>query len=82
MEKQQKAVTGEGNALRISIKFESVSGDSLQKRFNALAKYYGSISQPLQWTAEEFKKSLISNIERGTIVVEVIGGDYEAKAFA
>jgi hypothetical protein len=65
------AQTGGGIAPRIT--FESASGQTLQKRFNQLARYYRNTAQPAQWIAEEFKKSLISNIQRGTIVVEVNG---------
>jgi hypothetical protein len=69
MNETEKAVTGERTVARI--RFESPSGQSLQKRFNMLVKYYSGVAQPAQWTAEEFKKSLIRNIEAGTIVVEI-----------
>jgi len=75
--KTKQTVTGEGNASRVlsrgrtQIKFESVSGESLQKRFNQLARFYSSVSSAnsLDWTAEAFKKSLIATIERGTVIV-------------
>jgi hypothetical protein len=66
-----KTAAGKGNAPRII--FESVSGQTLQARFKQLARYYRDTAQPAQWIAEEFKKSLINNIERGTIVVEING---------
>jgi hypothetical protein len=64
-----QTVTGEGKLPRVTIKFESVSGKSLQSRFNTLARYYSNSDSPEQWIAEEFKKRLIANIERGTVVV-------------
>jgi hypothetical protein len=69
--KTEQNKTGSGNAP--SIIFESVSGQTLQARFKQLARYYRDTAQPAQWIAEEFKKSLINNIQRGTIVVEVNG---------
>jgi hypothetical protein len=71
MNKKPEAVTGERTVARI--RFESASGQTLQKRFGMLARYYSGTAQPAQWIAEEFKKSLIRNIEAGTILVEING---------
>jgi hypothetical protein len=73
-EQTDKEATGGSEASRVTIRFESVSGDSLQKRFNTLARSFGKQSQPLEWTAQEFKKCLIRNIENGTIVVSLDDG--------
>jgi len=75
MEKQQKAVMGSGNAPSVTIEFESVSGLSLQKRFNGLKRYYGSMvgDNTAEWVARQMKDTLIRNIQLGTIVVKIDG---------
>jgi hypothetical protein len=59
----------------VEIKFESVSGATLGKRFNTLKRYYGSLvaDNTGDWVANQIKESLIRNIQNGTIVVYVNG---------
>lgn len=66
---------GERRNLTVEIKFESVSGQSLVRRFNTLAASYSVslLQNPGDWVAEQFKNSLVSNIQRGTIIVNVDG---------
>jgi hypothetical protein len=65
------------NKTNVQIRYESPSGKSLAQRVNALTRYYAGLAQKpdndLAWIAEEFKKSLIRNIENGVIVVEADG---------
>lgn len=60
----------------VKIRFESVSGKSLSQRFNTLVRYYRKLAthNSPEWIANEFKRSLINNIQRGEIIVETNDG--------
>ena len=74
-------VTGDNKVCRVGapkgykIEFHSVSGMSLQKRFNVLKSYYASClaDNTGDWVASQIKEALVRNIQNGTIVVTLNG---------